>query len=160
MDQQGPIRVVTVDDHTILLGGLRFLLLAFDDIELVGEARSGAEAVRLCAKVEPDVVLMDMMMPEMDGAATTRAIKEQSPNIQVLVLSSFHDQDSVQRAMEAGASGYLLKDVPIDDLADGIRAAHAGKLVMAPEAARALVRAAHRPRPGVPQSLHGPQPCE
>ncbi len=149
MDQQGPIRVVTVDDHTILLGGLRFLLLAFDDIELVGEARSGAEAVRLCAKVEPDVVLMDMMMPEMDGAATTRAIKEQSPNIQVLVLSSFHDQDSVQRAMEAGASGYLLKDVPIDDLADGIRAAHAGKLVMAPEAARALVRAAHRPRPGV-----------
>ena len=145
MNVQERIRVVTVDDHAILLGGLRFLLLAFDDIELVGEARSGPEAVRLCAQLQPDVVLMDMMMPGMDGAATTRAIKEQNPDIQVLVLSSFHDQDTVQRAMQAGAIGYLLKDVPIDELANGIRAAYAGKPVLAAEVARVLVQAANQP---------------
>ncbi|MEJ2734957.1 MAG: response regulator transcription factor [Anaerolineae bacterium] len=142
MAESNPIRVITVDDHAILRGGLKFLLLAFDDIELVGEARSGLEAVRLCDELQPDVVLMDMMMPEMDGVATTRAIKEHSLDIQVLVLSSFSDHASVQQVMQAGAIGYLLKDVPMDELADGIRAAAAGKTVLAPEAARALVRAA------------------
>ncbi len=138
------IRVITVDDHQILRGGLKFLLLAFEDIELVGEARSGPEAVRLCDEVQPQVVLMDMKMPDMDGAAATRAIKERHPEIQVLVLSSFSDPDSVQRAMQAGAVGYLLKDVSMDELADGIRAAHAGKPALAPEAAQALVEAGTR----------------
>jgi NarL family two-component system response regulator LiaR len=147
MDKPERVRVMIVDDHAILRGGLRFLLLAFEDIELVGEACNGPEAVRLCDQVHPDVVLMDMMMPDMDGAATTRAIKEQYPDIQVLVLSSFSDQDSVQRAMQAGAIGYLLKDVSIDELADGIRAAYAGRPALAAEAARALVQAAGPPAP-------------
>jgi NarL family two-component system response regulator LiaR len=150
MAQLEPIRVMTVDDHAILRGGLRFLLLAFEDIELVGEARSGPEALRLCNQLQPDVVLMDMMMPEMDGATATQAIKEQFPDIQVLVLSSFSDHASVRRVIQAGAVGYLLKDVPMDELADGIRAAAAGKTVLAPEAAQALVRAAgpQAPQPG------------
>jgi NarL family two-component system response regulator LiaR len=151
MDKPERIRVITVDDHQILRGGLRFLLLAFEDIELVGEARSGPGAVRLCDQVHPDVVLMDMRMPDMDGATTTQAIKKQHPNIQVLILSSFSDSDSVRRAMQAGAVGYLLKDVSMDALADGIRAAHAGKPVLAAEAARALVEAATSPalQPGM-----------
>ena len=150
MIESEPIRVLSVDDHAILRGGLKFLLLAFEDIELVGEARSGPEAIRLCSQLQPDVVLMDMMMPEMDGVAATQAIKEQCPDIQVLVLSSFSDQASVQRVIQAGAIGYLLKDVPIDELADGIRAAAAGKTVLAPEATQALVQAAgpQAPQPG------------
>ena len=150
MAESNPIRVITVDDHAILRGGLKFLLLAFEDIELVGEARSGPEAVRLCGQLQPDVVLMDMMMPEMDGVAATLAIKEQYSDIQVLVLSSFSDHASVQRAVQAGAIGYLLKDMPMDELADGIRAAAAGKTVLAPEAAQALVRAVgpQAPQPG------------
>jgi len=142
MTQQQPIRVLAVDDHTILRSGLKLLLLAFEDMELVGEARNGPEALRLCSQLHPDVVLMDMMMPDMDGAATTQAIKERYPDIQILVLSSFSDDTSVQRVMRAGAIGYLLKDVPMDELADGIRAAAAGQTVLAPEAAQALVRAA------------------
>jgi NarL family two-component system response regulator LiaR len=124
MAESKPIRVITVDDHEILRGGLNFLLLAFEDIELVGEARSGLEALRLCGEVQPDVILMDMMMPGMDGVATTQAIKEQYPEVQVLVLSNFSEQGSVHRAMQAGAVGYLLKDASMDELADGIRAAH------------------------------------
>jgi NarL family two-component system response regulator LiaR len=142
MTQQEPIRVLTVDDHAILRGGLKLLLLAYEDLELIGETRSGSEALRLCGQLHPDVVLMDMMMPGMDGATTTQAIKEQYPDIQILVLSSFADDKSVQRVMQAGAIGYLLKDVPIDELADGIRAAAAGQAVVAPEAVQALVRAA------------------
>ena len=148
-----PIRVMTVDDHEILRSGLRFLLLAFDDMELVGEAHSGLDAVRLCGELEPDVILMDMMMPGMDGADTTRAIKEAYPAVQVLILSHFQDVDSVKRAMQAGATGYLLKGVSIDDLADGIRAAHAGKPVLAPETARTLVRATTPAAPEPVQDL-------
>ncbi len=147
MAQQQPIRVLTVDDHTILRSGLKLLLLAFEDMELIGEARSGPEALRMCSQFHPDVVLMDMMMPDMDGATTTQAIKEQYPDIQILILSSFFDDTSVQRAMQAGAVGYLLKDVPVDELAAGIRAAAAGKAVVAPEAVQALVRAAGPPAP-------------
>ena len=144
MPRPEPIHVMTVDDHQILRGGLKFLLLAFEDIELVGEARSGPEAISLCDQVDPDVVLMDMLMPDMDGATTTQAIKEQHPEIQVLVLSGSSDADSVRRAMQAGAVGYLLKDASMDELADGIRAAHTGKPVLAAEAARALVEAGAR----------------
>jgi NarL family two-component system response regulator LiaR len=145
MDKPERIRVMTVDDHQILRGGLKFLLLAFEDIELVGEARSGPEAVRVCGQLHPDVILMDMMMPDMDGASTTQAIKERHPDVQVLILSSFSDPDSVRRAMQAGAVGYLLKDVSMDELADGIRAAHAGRPALSIEAARALVEAGTKP---------------
>ena len=141
MSESDRIRVMTVDDHEIMRGGIRFVLLAFDDLDLVAEARGGKEAVRLCVEVEPEVVLMDMKMPEMDGIATTKAIKDVCPETQVLVLTSFHDRNLVHRAMQAGAVGYVLKDTSKDDLADAIRAAKMGRTTLSPEAAEALVEA-------------------
>ncbi len=149
MSEIDPIRVMTVDDHEIVRGGIRFLLLAFDDLELVAEAHSGEEALRLCEQIQPDVVLMDMMMPGMDGPTTTQAIREQIPHVQVLALTSFHDEELVQRAMQAGAIGYLVKDIPARELAEAIRSAHAGRPTLATEAVQALVRAAQSgPKPG------------
>jgi NarL family two-component system response regulator LiaR len=145
MAEQTRIRVMTVDDHEIMRGGIRFVLLAFDDLELVAEARSGEEAVKLCAEVDPDVVLMDMKMPEMDGIATTKAMKEACPNVQVLVLTSFHDKDLVHRAMQAGAVGYVLKDTSKDELADAIRAARLGHTTFSPKAADDLAQASSAP---------------
>lgn len=138
MDEEKRIRVMTVDDHEIMRGGIRFVLLAFDDLELVAEARSGEEAVRLCAAARPDVVLMDMKMPEMDGIAATKAVKEASPNTQVLFLTGFHERSLVQQAIHAGAVGYLLKDTSKEDLAAAIRAAADGRSTMSPEAAEVL----------------------
>jgi NarL family two-component system response regulator LiaR len=140
MGEPNLIRVMTVDDHEILRGGVRFLLLAFDDIELVAEAHSGEEALRLCEQVQPDVILMDMMMPGMDGVETTKAIRERYPYVQVLVLTSFHDSELVRRAMQAGAIGYLLKGVSMDELAEAIRSSHAGRPSLAAEAVQALVQ--------------------
>ena len=142
MTEKETIRVMTVDDHQITRGGIRFLLMAFDDLELVAEAHDGEEAISLCQEVQPDVILMDMMMPKMDGVATTRAIRQEHPEIQVLALTSFHDADLVRRAMEAGAVGYLLKGTSIHDLADAIRSAHAGRPTLAREAVDALVQIA------------------
>jgi NarL family two-component system response regulator LiaR len=142
MGESEHIRVMTVDDHEILTGGIRFLLLAFNDIELVGEAHSGKDALRLCDQVHPDVVLMDMMMPNMNGVETTKAIREQYPDIQVLVLTSFHNGNLVHDAMQAGAVGYLLKGVSMDELAEAIRAANAGRHTLAQEAVQALVESA------------------
>jgi NarL family two-component system response regulator LiaR len=136
-----PIRVMVVDDHAVVRSGLRMFLLAFDDIELVAEAASGEEALRLCAEARPDVVLMDMVMPGMDGADTTRELRQQYPQTQVLALTSFQSGELVQDALQAGAIGYLLKDVPIDELAAAIREAHAGRSTLAPAAAQALVKA-------------------
>jgi len=144
--QSDPIRVLSVDDHEIVRQGMSFLLLPFEDIEVVGSARGGAEALDMCEELAPDVVLMDMVMPEMDGPAVTQAIKERFPDVQVLVLTSFHDETLVTRAMQAGAVGYLLKGVSIDELAEGIRSANGGKLVMAQEAMQALVQASHSGR--------------
>jgi NarL family two-component system response regulator LiaR len=141
MSKSDLIRVMTVDDHEILRSGIRFSLAAFDDLELVGEAHSGEEALRLCEKLQPDVVLMDMLMPEMNGVDTTQAIRCQHPQVQVLVLTSFHDQDLVRRAMRAGAIGYLVKGVSADELADAIRAARAGRPTLSTEAVQALVQA-------------------
>ena len=129
------IRVMTVDDHEIMRGGIRFVLLAFDDIELVAEARGGEEALRLYRDAEPEVVLMDMKMPAMDGIATTRALKAAQPEVQILILTSFHDHDLVRRAMEAGAVGYVLKDTSKEALAEAIRSAKVGKTTLSPEAA-------------------------
>jgi NarL family two-component system response regulator LiaR len=141
MSKTEPIRVMIVDDHAVVRGGLRFFLLAFDDIELVAEASSGQEALRLCAQEQPDVILMDMVMPGMDGADTTRAVRKSHPDIQVIALTSFKEGDLVQRALKAGAISYLLKDVEIDELAQAIRSAHVGQSTLAPEAAQALVQA-------------------
>ncbi len=140
-----PIRVLLVDDHPMVRRGLATFLKIFDDFELAGEAADGNEALARCAQVNPDVVLMDLVMPEMDGATATRAIRQQFPDVQVLALTSFKDVQLVQNVLQAGAIGYLLKDVSADELAQAIRAAHAGRATLAPEAAQALVHAATQP---------------
>jgi NarL family two-component system response regulator LiaR len=143
------IRVLIVDDHAMLRRGLVTFLLSFDDLELVGEAANGVEALRLCDQVQPDVVLMDLVMPEMDGSTATRAIRQRHPQVQVIALTSFREEELVQGALEAGAIGYLLKNASADELADAIRAAHAGQPTLAPEAAEALIHAAtHLPALG------------
>jgi NarL family two-component system response regulator LiaR len=139
------IRVVLVDDHTMVRRGLATFLKVFDDLELAGEAASGEDALQLCAQVLPDVVLMDMVMPDMDGVTATRAIRQQCPRVQVVALTSFKDEELVQSALQAGAIGYLLKDVSADELAQAIRAAHAGRATLSPEAAQTLVYAATQP---------------
>ena len=145
-----PIRVMLVDDHTMVRRGLATFLKVFDDLELAGEAASGREAIQLCAQLQPDVILMDMVMPDMDGAAATRLIRRQLPSVQVLALTSFKEEALVQSALQAGAIGYLLKDVSADELAQAIRAAHAGRSTLSPEAAQALVHATSQPaRPGM-----------
>lgn len=140
-----PIRVMLVDDHTMVRRGLATFLKVFDDLQLVGEAENGQAAVRLCAEVRPDVVLMDMVMPDMDGAVATRLIRQQFPQVQVIALTSFKEGDLVKNALEAGAIGYLLKDVSAEELARAIRAAHAGRATLSPEAAQALVETANQP---------------
>jgi NarL family two-component system response regulator LiaR len=140
-----PIRVIIVDDHAVVRSGLGAFLLVFDDLELVGEAGGGEEAVRLCTQVQPDVVLMDLVMPGVDGAAATKAIRERCPQVQIIALTSFKEKELVQGALEAGAIGYLLKNVSADELADAIRSAHAGRPTLAPEAAQVLVQAARQP---------------
>ena len=145
MDLSEPIRVMLVDDHAMVRRGLATFLKAFDDLELAGEADSGESALELCAKILPDVILMDLMMPEMDGATATRHIRTQFPEVQVVALTSFKEQEMVQNALEAGAIGYLLKDVSANELARAIRAAHSGRATLSPEAAQALVNAANQP---------------
>ena len=145
MSEEKPIGVMIVDDHNVVRSGLSAFLMVFDDLEYVGEAGSGEEAVRMCDRVNPDVVLMDLVMPGMDGAQTTKAIREKCPDIQVIALTSFKEQELVQGALEAGAIGYLLKNVDADELAGAIRAAHAGRPTLAPEAAQALIQASKRP---------------
>jgi NarL family two-component system response regulator LiaR len=126
--------------------GLAVFLTAFEDFELVGEAATGAEAVRLCVDLQPHVVLMDLVMPDMDGVAATRVIRRDYPAIQVIALTSFNDRERVEAALKAGAIGYLLKNVSIDNLAAAIRAASAGQPTLGPEATRALIEAATQPR--------------
>ena len=142
---QAKIKVMLVDDHAVVRSGLGAFLLASDDLELVGEAASGEEAVRRCRSFAPDVVLMDLVMPGMDGAEATKIIRQNCPEVQVIVLTSFKEEDLVQRALKAGAIGYLLKNVSSDELADAIRAAKAGRPTLAPEAAQALIHASTRP---------------
>ena len=134
-----------VDDHAVVRSGLSAFLLAFDDLEHVGDATGGADAVGKCMSLRPDVVLMDLVMPEVDGAEATRRIKEACPKVQVIALTSYKEDDLVQGALKAGAISYLLKNVTADELADAIRGAHAGRSTLAPEAARVLIKAATEP---------------
>ena len=136
-----PIRVMIVDDHAVVRSGLTAFLQVYEDLELAGEARTGDEAVELCARLQPDVVLMDLVMPGMDGAVATQAIRQRCPDSQVMVLTTFKDEALVQKALRAGAIGYLLKDVQADELAQAIRLAHAGQSILSPEAKQALMRA-------------------
>jgi two-component system, NarL family, response regulator LiaR len=144
-----PIRVMIVDDHAVVRSGLTAFLQAYDDLELAGNARTGDEAVQLCTQVHPDVVLMDLIMPGMDGAAATHAIRQCCPETQVVILTSFKDEYLVQNALRAGAIGYLLKDVQAEELAEAIRLAHAGQSILSPEATQALIHASSQPlQPG------------
>ena len=140
-----PIRVMLVDDHTMVRKGLATFLKVFDDLELAGEADGGQAAIKLCGEVLPDVVLMDMVMPDVDGAAATRIIRQMYPQVQVIALTSFKEGELIKKALESGAIAYLLKDVSADDLARAIRAAYAGRSTLSPEAAQALVQVASQP---------------
>jgi NarL family two-component system response regulator LiaR len=147
MTARDKIRVMLVDDHAVVRRGLSTFFLTSDDLQLVGEAASGEEAVRLCESLQPDVILMDLVMPGMDGVQATRAIRERWPHIRVIALTSFETDELVQGALQAGAMSYLLKNVSALELAEAIRAAHAGRSTLAPEATEVLVRAAHQPKP-------------
>jgi NarL family two-component system response regulator LiaR len=142
------IRVLIVDDHALVRSGLMNFLYAFEEIEVVGEASNGAEAVAFCAAHPVDVVLMDMIMPGMDGSQATRRILAQGSSVKIIILTSFHEQDLVEQALKAGATSYLLKNVSAGDLAAAIRAANSGHSTLAPEAAEALITATRR-RPEV-----------
>jgi NarL family two-component system response regulator LiaR len=147
MTESNRIRVLIVDDHPAVRRGLAAFLLAFDDLELVGEADGGRAALEQCATARPDVVLMDLVMPETDGASATRAIRQAYPRTNVLALTSFHEGDLVQQALQAGAIGYLLKSISADELATAIRAAHHGQPTLAPEAAKVLIQQTTSPHP-------------
>lgn len=139
------IRVVIADDHAIVRTGLDQLLSTADDIALVGSASNGAEAVDLVASSTPDVVLMDLSMPVMDGTEATRQIAASHPGVRVVVLTSFADDRHIADALDAGAVGYVLKHADPDELLDAVRAAAAGDAPLDPKAARVLLEARRRP---------------
>jgi NarL family two-component system response regulator LiaR len=147
MNQTGTIRVMIVDDHDMVRSGLEVMLEVYDDLELVGNVSRGEDAVLLCPKIQPDVVLMDLVMPAMNGVETTRKLRELCPEVQIIALTSFKEKELVQDALQAGAIGYLLKNITNDELAEAIRAAHAGRSTLAPEATRILIEAATQPPP-------------
>jgi NarL family two-component system response regulator LiaR len=140
MDAPKSIRVLIVDDHSMVRKGLMTFLKNRPDLEIVGEARNGQEATDLCARLQPDVILMDLVMPVLGGVAATRLIRQRCPEAQVIALTSFQEKELVQEALQAGAIGYLLKNVSGDELAEAIRQAHAGRPTLAPEALQALVQ--------------------
>jgi len=149
MSKSNTIRVMIVDDHDMVRRGLATFLRVKTDLELVGEASNGQEALQVCEQARPDVILMDLLMPEMDGPTATRAIRKRYPQVQVIALTSFQEKELVQEALQAGAISYLLKNVSVDELAEAIRAAYAGRSTLAPEAAQALIQAASQgPTPG------------
>ena len=145
MNEMENIRVMLVDDHKVVRAGLADFLLAYDDLELAGEASSGEDALLKCERLNPHVVIMDLVMEGMDGAEATSAIREACPHIQVIALTSYKDEELVQKAIKAGAIGYLLKNVSADELADAIREAYKGRPTLAPEAAQALMHATTKP---------------
>jgi NarL family two-component system response regulator LiaR len=147
MTQTRPIRILLADDHMVVRSGLSTVLAIYDDMELVGEAGDGEEAVRLCERLQPDVVLMDLLMPKMDGVTATRVIKERWPHTLVIALTSFKEQEYVEGALKAGASGYLLKNVSAEELVNAIRRAVAGQPSLSPEAAQVLIRKVNEPAP-------------
>jgi NarL family two-component system response regulator LiaR len=146
MNDLEPIGVLIVDDHSMVRRGLATILKINPDLRLVGEASNGREAVEACARVQPNVVLMDLVMPEMSGAAATAAIRKKWPQIQIIALTSFQEKELVREVLQAGAIGYLLKNVSASDLVAAIREAHAGRSTLAPEAIQALIQAEPAPR--------------
>ncbi len=147
------IRVLIADDHSVVRQGLRMFLLVQPDMEMVGEAQNGHEVVALAAKLAPDVVLMDLLMPEMNGIEATAAIKAARPETQVLVLTTFLEDRRVAEAIQAGAIGFLLKEVEADDLIKAVRGAARGEPQLHPDAARMLMGLATRPKPAPDHSV-------
>jgi NarL family two-component system response regulator LiaR len=145
MNETNAIRILIVDDHPMVRSGLHDFILTNDGMELVGEAQNGIEAVDFCATHDVDVVLMDLVMPLMDGSEATRRIIAQGKPVKVIVLTSFHEQNLVEKALKAGATSYLLKNVTAAELVEAIKAAAGGFSMFAPEAAKALL---HNDRPG------------
>jgi DNA-binding NarL/FixJ family response regulator len=139
-DDARPIRVLLVDDHGVVRRGLRGYLELLDDIEVIGEAENGLEGVDLSAELTPDVVLMDIVMPQLDGIGAITRIKAAQPAVQVVALTSFIEEDKVLAALEAGASGFILKDAEADDVAAAIRAAYNDEVHLDPAAARILAK--------------------
>ncbi len=145
MTQLNPIRVLLVDDHMVVRSGLSTVLSVYDDLKMVGEAGDGEEAIRLCERLQPDVILMDLLMPKMDGVTAIKAIKARWPQIQIIALTSFKEKEYVEGALKAGANGYLLKDVSAEELVSAVRRANAGQPSLSPEAARVLIRNVNEP---------------
>jgi two-component system, NarL family, response regulator LiaR len=145
MKQSNPIRVLLVDDHMVVRSGLSTVLSVYDDLKLVGEAGDGEEAVRLCERLQPDVILMDLLMPKMDGVTAIKAIKTRWPQIQIIALTSFKEKEYVEGALKAGANGYLLKDVSAEELVNAVRRATAGQPSLSPEAAQVLMKNVSEP---------------
>ena len=141
MSDEKKIRIMIVDDHAVVRSGLGAFLSAVPDLQLVGEAENGEQAVVRAKALKPDVILMDLMMPGVDGITATRSIKECNPSIQIIALTSFQEDELVQSAIKAGAIGYLMKNVTVRELEAAIRSATAGKMTLSPEAAQSLVRA-------------------
>jgi len=139
------IRVLITDNHTMVRNGLMMFLKSYPDIELVGEASNGNEAVTMCDALHPDVVLMDLVMPEMDGVAATTAIVQSHPEIRVIALTSFNEDQLIYAALKVGIVGYLLKDCTADELVNAIRDAHAGKTTITPDIMQAVLRVADNP---------------
>jgi DNA-binding NarL/FixJ family response regulator len=150
------IRVLVADDHPIVRSGIVALLEAAADVEVVGQASTGLEAVALAVEHEPDVVLMDLRMPELDGDQATARILEQRPGVKVIILTTYESDDSILSAIEAGASGYLLKAAPEDEILAGIRSVARGEVALAPSIA-ALLSGAWRPRPPRPSAPARPR---
>ena len=139
MGELEPIRVMIVDDHLMVRDGLRVFLSVYDDIQVVAEADDGEQAIKLCRGANPDVILMDLLMPNMDGIEATRHIRSENESIRVIALTSFAEQELVEKAIRAGAISYLLKDVQSDKLAETIREAKQGRSTIDSAAAQALV---------------------
>jgi DNA-binding NarL/FixJ family response regulator len=147
MSEPTPIRIMIVDDHLMVRDGLKVFLSNYDDLEVVAEAEDGTQANELCAEARPDVVLMDLLMPTLDGPTATARIRKAHPQVQVIALTSFVEEDLIRRTIQAGAVGYLLKDTNPARLADAIRAAHQGQPTIDSAAARVLASAARQPLP-------------
>ena len=141
-----PIKVMVVDDHPIVRNGLKNMLMAFDDLVLVGEAGNGNEALVCAKRSRPDVVLMDLYMPMLDGIGAVSLLLEYDPGMRIIMLTSLAEDEPVREALEAGAAGYLLKNMAIDDMAEAIRVVHAGKPALSAEATSALIRAKTAPK--------------
>jgi two-component system, NarL family, response regulator LiaR len=147
MSETNVIRVMIVDDHALVRSGLEAFLMVQKDLKLVAQAKNGQQAVSLCAETQPDVILMDLLMPGMSGIETICQIKQQFPHVQCIALTSYKEEELVQGSLKAGAIGYLLKDVSADDLANAIRSAFAGRPSLAPEAAQALIQISRKGPP-------------